>query len=195
MMQADTLFQKIAAQALKHCDRVRLMLETTIANGAIPFRPDTEMISEAEHQKTRTEEMELLDEILGITQTTAREKLKTLFGELPDHSAELSDGQLREWADKCGLPESLSLTALGELYDTHLFPKDIWDVGFGFETTPNPKYFEEGAQRKSREDMMVLKEMELNLRFGIEDVQNQLLKNALTYLYEVDSIKDMEEKS
>lgn len=174
---------------------IRMMLEAMIAAGKIPFRPDADKIQEAENQKLREKEIGLLDDFLGTSKKTPEERmLKAIFGHVKgETSKDMPDDTLREWGLQCGLPESLSLTALGDLYDSGLFPADPLNTGFSMETTPNPDVFEEGARRDSYESMLIGRELEENVIGGLEDTYKKLRRNALKYLYEMDTVKNRED--
>ena len=107
---------------------VREFLEETVVLGRTPIR-HTLSCDEQEYKSLVRREERAVDNICKTTFSSRRRAgesakdtfLRVLFGE--NIASELDDEQLRDWGRSVGLPKSLSLTALAELYDCGLFPK------------------------------------------------------------------------
>ena len=185
----NDMFEKaskiFAEDGLSFSGGVRLMLEETIRSGKIPFRPDQKAANEMKKLETRKEEMEFLNNCLGLGKTDEQRLFDAIFGKQVKSSKDLDDDELREWGKKTGLPDTLSLTTLGELFDNGVFPKDLWDCGISANTRLKKQ---DGSELpKAEESSIFFQKTEANIRLGLQESGNNLLKGALKYLYEYDN--------
>lgn len=190
----NDMFEKaseiFADEGLTFSGGVRLILEETIRNGKIPFRPDQKVAKEAKNLKMRNDEMDFLQRCLGIGKSSKQRLLEAVFGETIASSNDLTDDELREWGKKTGLPKNLSLTTLSELFDNNVFPKDLWDCGIDADVRLKKK--KDSELSEAEESSIFFQKSEANIRLGLQESENAFLKRALKYLYEYDN--DEEEK-
>lgn len=167
---AKSIFEaegKSASQA------IREFLEETVLQGKTPIRHALSQ-EEQDYKNMLRKEERAVNNICGLTfvaghkpgETAEKALLRVIFGE--GDAKDLTDGALKHWGKSVGLPETLSLTALSELYDCGLFPKDVLDLDAAYQVrSDNDVHF--GAE---------------NIRQNMELVKLRLLAGALSAMYE-----------
>ena len=170
--EADKVFQNLH---ITFSEAVRLFLDETIRRGKLPFRPDKD--AENQLMLLRKKENSYVDRVLGTGASPEQRLLKAIFGS--DSGAEMSDDQLKDWALACGLPvNKLSTSTLEELFDSGLFPKDMWDNGVKINIEP-------GTENSPLvQGLMDVKNME-NIRRNIRDVSSKLEANAMSHYLQI----------
>lgn len=171
---------------------IRLLFDATVREGRIPRGLSTkEMESKLDASQARECYIDGILQMAGIVpenqrNLTPKERLlKTLFNE-KSGSGEMSNGELREWAEKSGLPDTLSVAALAELYDCGLFPKDIWSGAYDADIDP-VTYPGSGESDEDLKSAMIVMECRDNIRDNLEQIKRTLETGAVKYLMESDN--------
>ena len=176
--QSDETFAKLG---LSFSEAVRMFLEETVKAGKLPFRPTPDN-TERKKAVMRSREEAYLNGILDPNRTM----LESLFKEcMPESSKELTDENLRDWGIRSGLPKSLSLTTLAELYDSKLFAKEPWSGDLDYQGSGDdhdPLYL-----------MMVMRAQTGNIAANLEATRQKLLVNAMNQYLNCDVREDEED--
>ena len=162
---AEAVFEKLN---ITFSEAVRLFLAETAAKGKLPFRPEEKTGGDLLAMR-KTEEA-YIDRILG-TGKSAEERLKdAIFG--PRSGKDMHDEDLRSWGRDIGLGETLSVSALEELYDTGIFPHSVvtGDIDGDF-------YSDDGDTRFSYLESIRFVE---NIRANIDKTAEKMKANAIS---------------
>lgn len=160
---------------------LREYLEEVIVQGKTPIRRTLSANEQAYKSMVRKEER-AIDNICGLLPVKVE---RDSNGRVPEDALidaicgdkdakDLPDEDLRSWGNYMGLPKTLSLTVLAELYDCGLFPRSLSDIEdeFRIETEVERSY---GAE---------------NIRQNAELVKLRLITNALnSYYAEIEALQ------
>lgn len=181
--EANEIFKK---EGFSYSEVIRLLLDATIREGRIPRGLSTKSVEEISDKSAHREAY--VDSILNMVLPnprheglTAEEKLlRQIFGE-PEESKNMSNASLRDWGNKWGLPEELSIATLADLHDSELFSDDPWFGDYKYENDPSI----------GSEDLLTVMMFRENIRSNLEKVKNSLEARAVKILMEY-NIKDDE---
>lgn len=108
---------------LTFSEAVRMFLNETVKAGKLPFRPSQEG-TDAKLLAMRKREEAFVGCILGKNDGAEERLLKAIFGQ--EKATDMTDDQLRDWANMTGLPKTLSITTIEDLFDSGLFARNPW---------------------------------------------------------------------
>lgn len=192
--RADEIFRK---EGFSFSEVIRLLFDATIREGRIPRSLSTRDIEDKLDDSKRREEY--IDSVINMAVPasqhvgeSAEEKLlRIIFGETdPD---KMSNAELREWGNKLGLPDTLSVSTLADLYDCGYFPNDPWggayDCIINPETTPGSNKLDENLA-----NACIIMKFEENIKDNLDQLRRKMQVNAVKYLLEYDNMKSVENK-
>ena len=126
---ADEVFENLN---ITFSEAVRMFLSETVAKGKLPFRPEEE--AGGDLLAMRKAEEDYVDRVLGTSGKPAKDRLlEAIFGERD--GKDVPDEELRDWARDVGLGEKFSISCLEELYDSGIFPKNVFSGDIDFDYT------------------------------------------------------------
>lgn len=178
---ANEIFKK---SGFTFSDVVRMVISKTIQEGRIPLA-----LSCRENEKMLDDGMQVdryMDDILAMVGVSdndvpAIEKMfSRIFG--PSDASDMNAAQLREWGARTGLPDTLSVGTLADLFDHGPFAKDPWSGGCDADI----------KQTGTEENMMILMQDMANIRWNLENTKNEMVARASKFLMEFDNPKDDE---
>lgn len=183
--QANEIFKR---EGFSYSEAIRLLLEATIREGRIPRALGTKDVEEISDKAACREKY--VDSILNMALPNPKHEglsdgekvMRYIFGE-PEEARTMTNSALREWGDKWGLPDNLSVATLADLHDSKLFPDDPWFGDYDYDIEDNGKF----------EDVLVLMKFRENIKNNLEKVKHTLEIKAVKTLMELDIEKDDEE--
>jgi len=195
--RANEIFKK---EGFSLSEVIRLVCDATIREGRIPRGLSTkEMESKLDNSQNRENFIDGVLSMAGVVpkkqrdMTTEQRLLKALFNE-PADASDLSNEDLREWAQKWGLPDNLSIGVIAELYDCGLFKKDPWEGIYDSNIAPASR---PGSNKidAQLQDAMVTMECQNNITDNLEQIKRQMHAKAVKYLMEYNNVStDAEEE-
>lgn len=179
--EANGIFRR---EGFSFSEAVRLLLEATVREERVPrglVTKNTEELSDkAAHREAYVDS--ILNTVLpnpDYKGLSAEEQLlQQIFGE-PEEAKDMSNARLREWGDKWGLPDNLSVATLADLHDSGLFGDDPWFGDYDYQVEENDD-----------ENVIVLMKFRDNIRDNLEKVSKKLLCKAIKTLMEYDIKED-----
>ena len=177
--QANEIYK---SEGFSFSEVIRLLLEATIREGRIPRALSTKDVEVVSDKSAYREEY--VDSILDMALPNPKYKglsteerlLRTIFGGNLEAKS-MTNNALREWGDKWGFPDNLSVATLADLHDCGLFPEDPWFGDYDYAIEDNSQ----------NEDMMVILKFRENVRSNLEKVKHTLELKAVKTLMEFDS--------
>lgn len=125
--QANDIFKK---EGFSLSEVIRILFQATIREGRVPRGLSTrEMEVKSDAAKTRENYMNsiLAKAIPNFDGKTTESKLLDCIFGTEKQASDMSNAALRDWASSWGLPETLSIATLADLYESKLFGQDPWD--------------------------------------------------------------------
>ncbi len=186
--QANDIFKK---EGFTFSEAVKLLLEATIREGRVPRSLSTrDMEDKLDDARMRDD---YVSDILGtvfpqVTGAVSTEKrlLAAMFGH--EHASDMSNAELREWAAKWGLPDSLSVATIADLYECELFTKDPWQGEFNYECMPAVSVGSKKIDEHLAQSMTLMKFRD-NLNNNLEIMKHKMQVAATKTLMEMDNIE------
>lgn len=181
--QANEIFRK---EGFNFSEVIRLLFDATIKEGRIPRGLSTrDMEDQLDAAKQRDD---YIGSILNMAipnfnenYASAEEKLLScIFGKEQD-ACNMSNAELRDWADKWGLPDNLSIATLADLYDCGLFVKDPWFGDYNYSVE---------YEDDSITDIAVIHRFEENLKDNISQMARKMQIKAVNTLMDYDKVED-----
>ncbi len=193
--QANEIFKK---EGFSLSEVIRLVCDATIREGRIPRALSTkEMETKLDAAQKRES---FIDSVLGMAGVVPEKQrgltieerlLKTIFGEKCD-AADLSNGELREWSKKWGLPDNLAISTLADLHDCGLFTESPWRGAYAANITPVLPFSEKTDD--ALQNAVTVMEFENNIKDNLEQIKRQMQIRSIKYLYESDNAVPKKEK-
>lgn len=128
--QANDIFKK---EGFSLSEVIRILFQATIREGRVPRGLSTrEMEVKSDAAKTRENYMNsiLAKAIPNFDGKTTESKLLDCIFGTEKQASDMSNAALRDWASSWGLPETLSVATLADLYESKLFGQDPWDGAY-----------------------------------------------------------------
>ena len=180
--QANEIFRK---EGFNFSEVIRLLFDATIREGRIPrglsTRDMEDQLDAAKHRENYISS--ILDKAIPNfdgNYTSAEERLLAcIFGKKQD-ACDMSNAELRDWADKWGLPDNLSAATLADLYDCGFFAKDPWFGEYDYSVD-----YDAGDMA----DMAVTHRFEENLKDNIFQMARKMQIKAVKTLMEYDKVE------
>ena len=125
--QANDIFKK---EGFSLSEVIRILFQATIREGRVPRGLSTrEMEVKSDAAKTRENYMNsiLAKAIPNFDGKTTESKLLDCIFGTEKQASDMSNAALRDWASSWGLPETLSIATLADLYESKLFGQDPGD--------------------------------------------------------------------
>lgn len=125
--QANDIFKK---EGFSLSEVIRILFQATIREGRVPRGlSNREMEVKSDAAKTRENYMNsiLAKAIPNFDGKTTESKLLDCIFGTEKQASDMSNAALRDWASSWGLPETLSIATLADLYESKLFGPDPWD--------------------------------------------------------------------
>lgn len=170
--QANEIFKK---EGFSASEVIRVLFGATIREGRIPRGLATrEMESQSDAAKIRKEYMDsiLARAIPGIDGKSAEDRLlECIFGR-EETVSEMSNASLRDWASRWGLPDTLSVATLADLYESGMFGRDPWGGVYDGMLEETEDFSAEDALFASRE----------NLKHNLGSIMTELEVRSLSRL-------------
>lgn len=170
--QANEIFKK---EGFSASEVIRVLFNATIREGRIPRGLATrEMESQSDAAKIRKEYMDsiLARAVPGIDGKSAEDRLlECIFGR-EETVSEMSNASLRDWASRWGLPDTLSVATLADLYESGIFGRDPWGGVYDGMLEDAGDFSAEDALFASRE----------NLKHNLGSIMTELEVRSLSRL-------------
>lgn len=178
--EANEIFKK---EGFSFSEVIRLLLEATVREERIPRALSTrDMENNVDKAKSRNEYIDgILDSVLPPDKckyTAEKRILQCIFGDEPEASKDMSNASLREWGDKWGLPDNLSIATLADLYDSDFLSHDPWDGSYTYKIDTPDQHFN---------DVAVFMKMRDNLDENLEKVKTAMRIKAIKVLMQQDN--------
>lgn len=193
--KANEIFRK---EGFSFSEVIRLVCDATIREGRIPRGLSTKEIEpKLDSSQARENYIDSILQMAGIVPekmrnlTVEERLLKTIFHEDQD-SSEMSNSEIREWGEKWGLPDNLSVATLAELRDSEVLPRDPWTGAYDANIMP-AKHCGLNEVDEDLRNAMVVMEFENNLRDNLEQAKRKLEIKAVKYLMELDNVNEEKE--
>lgn len=153
---------------------IRILFQAMIREGRIPRGLSTREIEvQSDAAKMRTDYMQsILNKAIPDLDGKSMENrlLECIFGK-DETASEMSNASLRDWAATWGLPDTLSVATLADLYESGMFGKNPWD-GVYDAVLPDTGF-------SSEEMLLVSKE---NLKQNLQHIMSELEIKSMTKL-------------
>ena len=183
--QANEIFRK---EGFNFSEVIRLLFDATIREGRIPrglsTRDMEDQLDAAKHRENYISS--ILDKAIPNfdgNYTSAEERLLAcIFGKKQD-ACDMSNAELRDWADKWGLPDNLSAATLADLYDCGFFAKDPWFGEYDYSVDYD------AGDMADMADMAVTHRFEENLKDNISQMARKMQIKAVKTLMEYDNVE------
>ena len=180
--QANEIFRK---EGFNFSEVIRLLFDATIREGRIPrglsTRDMEDQLDAAKHRENYISS--ILDKAIpnfdGHYASAEERLLACIFGKKQD-ACDMSNAELRDWADKWGFPDNLSAATLADLYDCGFFAKDPWFGEYDYSVD-----YDAGDIA----DMAVTHRFEENLKDNISQMARKMQIKAVKTLMEYDKVK------
>lgn len=170
--QANEIFKK---EGFSASEVIRVLFNATIREGRIPRGLATrEMESQSDAAKIRKEYMDniLARAVPGIDGKSAEDRLlECIFGR-EETVSEMSNASIRDWASRWGLPDTLSVATLADLYESGMFGRDPWGGVYDGMLEETEDFSAEDALFASRE----------NLKHNLGSIMTELEVRSLSRL-------------
>lgn len=170
--QANEIFKK---EGFSASEVIRVLFNATIREGRIPRGLATrEMESQSDAAKIRKEYMDniLARAVPGIDGKSAEDRLlECIFGR-EETVSEMSNASIRDWASRWGLPDTLSVATLADLYGSGMFGRDPWGGVYDGMLEETDDFSAEDALFASRE----------NLKHNLGSIMTELEVRSLSRL-------------
>lgn len=151
--QANEIFKK---EGFSLSEVIRILFQATIKEGRVPRGLSTrEMETQSDAAQIRESYMNgiLSKAIPNFDGKTVENRLlDCIFGKETQVS-DMSNASLREWADNWGLPDTLSIATLADLYESKLFGQDPWDGAYDEALPSNGNFSPETVVLISKENL------------------------------------------
>ena len=190
--RANEIFKK---EGFSLSEVIRLVCDATIREGRIPRGLSTkEMEPKLDASQVRENYIDGILKMAGIVPQNERglspeeRLLKNLFHE-KETAGEMSNGELREWAEKSGLPDTLSAATLAELHDSGFLPKDIWDGDYKANIEP-VKHPGSNELDEDLQTAMLIMNYQNNIKDNLDQMKRKMELKAIKYLMELDNEKE-----
>lgn len=183
--QANEIFRK---EGFNFSEVIRLLFDATIREGRIPRSLSTrDMENQLDVAKHREDYISsVLDMAIpnfdGNYSSAEERLLACIFGKEQQNASDKSNAALREWANKWGLPDNLSVATLADLYDCGFFAKDPWFGEYDYSID-----YDAGVA-----DAAVIHKFEENLKDNISQIARRMRIKAVKTLMEYDKMEDKE---
>ena len=196
--QANEIFKK---EGFSFSEVIRLMCDAAIREGRIPRGLSTKEIEpKLDSSQARENYIDGVLQMAGIVpkkmqDISPKERLLKALFEENRSSSELSNREIREWGEKWGLPDELSIGTLAELRDLEVLPRDPWDGAYKADIQP-AKYCGNGETEidENLQNALVIMKFGANLRDNLEQVRRKLETKAMKYLLELDNVRNDKEE-
>lgn len=180
--QANEIFRK---EGFNFSEVIRLLFDATIREGRIPrglsTRDMEDQLDAAKHRENYISS--ILDKAIpnfdGNYASAEERLLDCIFGKKQD-ACDMTNAELRDWADKWGLPDNLSAATLADLYDCGFFAKDPWFGEYDYSVD-----YDAGDIA----DMAVTHRFEENLKDNIFQMARKMQIKAVKTLMEYDKVE------
>ena len=180
--QANEIFRK---EGFNFSEVIRLLFDATIREGRIPrglsTRDMEDQLDAAKHRENYISS--ILDKAIpnfdGNYASAEERLLACIFGKKQD-ACDMSNAELRDWADKWGFPDNLSAATLADLYDCGFFAKDPWFGEYDYSVD-----YDAGDIA----DMAVVHRFEENLKDNISQMARKMQIKAVKTLMEYDKVE------
>lgn len=170
--QANEIFKK---EGFSLSEVIRVLFQATIREGRVPRGLSTrEMETQSDAAKMRDDYMKdmLSAAIPSLNKNSVEERLlDTIFGK-EQAASEMSNAVLREWASTWGLPDTLSIATLADLYESKMFGEDPWGGIYDNALPYNHEFSPETV-------LMISKE---NLRQNLKNIISGMEVKSMTKL-------------
>lgn len=193
--KANEIFKK---EGFSLSEVIRLVCDATIREGRIPRGLSTkEMEPKLDDSQTREAYIDSILGMVGVVPVKNRglspeaRLMKTLFNE-GETSSDMSNSELREWAEKWGLPDELSIATLAELHDSDIFKGEPWDGEYDAWIEPVKPCSAEPYN--ALKDALIIVEMQNNIKSNWEKIKNKCQVKAIRYVMEMNNLADKTEK-
>lgn len=181
--QANDIFKK---EGFSLSEVIRILFQATIREGRVPRGLSTrEMEVKSDAAKTRENYMNsiLAKAIPNFDGKTTESKLLDCIFGTEKQASDMSNAALRDWASSWGLPETLSIATLADLYESKLFGQDPWDGVYDRALPADGDFSSETV-------VMICKE---NLKQNLQHIMTDLEIKSMTKLLQ-DYAAHQEEK-
>ena len=186
--QANDIFKR---EGFSFSEAVKIFLEATIREGRVPRSLSTRaMENKLDDAKMRDDYVsDILSSVLPQkSESSSNEKrlVAAIFGH--EHASDMSNAELREWASKWGLPDSLSVATLADLYECDLFTEDPWHGEYDYECMPATNAGSKQLDEHLSNAMTLMKFRD-NLNNNLEQMKHKMHVAATKTLMELDNIQ------
>ena len=183
--QANEIFRK---EGFNFSEVIRLLFEATIKEGRIPRGLSTrDMEEQLDAAKRRDNYISsILDKAFpnfDKDYASMEERLLACILGKEKGACDMSNAELRDWADKWGFPDNLSVATLADLHDCGFFAKDPWFGEYDYRVVND---------NSDMADMIVTHLFEENLKDNISQIARKMQIKAVKTLMEYDIVEDKE---
>ena len=170
--QANEIFKK---EGFSLSEVIRVLFQATIREGRVPRGMSTrEMETQSDAAKVREDYMNdmLTTAIPSLNKNSIENRiLDAIFGK-EQAVSEMSNADLREWASTWGLPDTLSIATLADLYESEMFEEDPWGGIYDAALLSNHEFSPETVLLISKE----------NLKRNLQTIMSDMEVKSITKL-------------
>ena len=183
--QANEIFLK---EGFNFSEVIRLLFDATIREGRVPrglsTRDMEDQLDAAKHREAYINS--ILDRAIpnfsdSTNNVSAEERLLTCIFGKKQNACDMDNSELRDWADKWGLPDNLSVATLADLYDSGFLVKDPWFGVYDYDID----YADNDAT-----DLAVIHKFEENLKDNLSQLTRKMQIKAVKTLMEYNKTEE-----